>query len=354
MRRKTLWIITGMILLVLAAGVGVYLLPAKQFSSGEFGFNLASEPSPSPSPAPAYSLTGTACPYAERRPLAVMVSSDAIARPLSGIGYADIVVEMPVITGGITRLMALFQCGEASTIGSIRSARHDFIPLAQLFDAVYLHWGGSHFALDRLKGGVIDNLDALTNRYNVYYRSSRLYAPHNGFTTLDRAWQGVVKARYRQTSEFSGFPRFPELEMPTPSTTPANLVIAYPGSFRVSYAYMPETGRYIRSRAGKPEIDATTGKAIETDNVVVIRAESKQIEGQYNDINLEKGGEVVVYTAGNSAQGRWAFHHNPNHPSLELLDQAGNPLRLRPGTTWFQLVEPHVQVTWSRKTTTVP
>ncbi|MBU3924750.1 DUF3048 domain-containing protein, partial [Patescibacteria group bacterium] len=96
------------------------------------------------------------CQNSTRRSIAVMLAIDAITRPLSGISEADIVFEMPVITDSITRLMAVFGCIIPTEIGSIRSARHDFIDLAKSVDAIFVHWGGSHFALDKLKTGAID------------------------------------------------------------------------------------------------------------------------------------------------------------------------------------------------------
>jgi hypothetical protein len=117
------------------------------------------------------SITGEKCVNYNRRPIAVMMANDAINRPLSGISQADLVVEMPVITGGITRLMAIYGCETPDEIGSVRSARHDYIPLALGFDAIFAHWGGSHFAYDKLNKKIIDNLDAMINPYNSFYRT---------------------------------------------------------------------------------------------------------------------------------------------------------------------------------------
>src|SRR3989338_398117 len=142
-------------------------------------------------------LTAETCKNAKRRPFAVMLSGDAAARPLSGIGEADIVFEMPVITGSITRFMALFVCRDPIEIGSVRSARHDFIPLANGFDAIYVHWGGSHFALDMLKKKAADNIDALINPTGAFWRKDSMPAPHNGFTSMTRLLKAANFFQYR-------------------------------------------------------------------------------------------------------------------------------------------------------------
>jgi len=118
-------------------------------------------------------INGIACDNAIKRPLAVMMAGDLEAWPLSGISEADLVVEMPVVTNGITRYMAVFVCGNPKEIGSIRSARHDFIPLAMGFDAIFAHWGGSHFALEKLDNKIMDNINAL-------YRRSALFGGSTG------------------------------------------------------------------------------------------------------------------------------------------------------------------------------
>ena len=67
-------------------------------------------------------LNGIECENANRRPFAVMLAGDLEAWPLSGIAKADLVIEMPVVTGGITRYLAIYVCNNPTEIGSIRSA----------------------------------------------------------------------------------------------------------------------------------------------------------------------------------------------------------------------------------------
>ena len=124
---------------------------------------------------PPNTISGTECENYNRRPFAVMIAEDAEARDLSGIGSADLVIEMPVVTGSITRMMALFVCENVKEIGSVRSARHDFVPLALGYDAILAHWGGSNMAL--AETDKIDNLDAMVNYYDSFYRKKWIPAP---------------------------------------------------------------------------------------------------------------------------------------------------------------------------------
>src|SRR3990167_1280909 len=127
--------------LVLIAGITFLLLAENSLKiiqgSDNKDENLIFEPHP---------LTGQKCENYNRRPLAVMLAVDSVARPLSSIYVADVVVEMPVVKDSINRFMGIYVCNKPEEIGSVRSARHDFIPLAAGFDAIYSHWGGSNFS----------------------------------------------------------------------------------------------------------------------------------------------------------------------------------------------------------------
>ena len=104
------------------------------------------------------SISGIQCENANRRPISIMLAADPETRPLSGISEADMVFEMPVTPNDITRFMAVFQCQNPAEIGSVRSARSDFIPLASGLGSIYAHWGGEKEALQKLNGHTIDNI----------------------------------------------------------------------------------------------------------------------------------------------------------------------------------------------------
>lgn len=312
----------------------------------DFGL-VASTPTETITPAPDAKkspISGLACEKAEARPFAIMFSSDQEARPLSGISQAEMVFEMPVVEGGITRLMGVFICNLPDELGSIRSARHDFIPLAKGLDAIYAHWGGSHFALDKLATGVINNIDALKNPYNVYYRKSGIEMPHNGFSSGDRLRNSAEKLGYRLTDNFSGYPHLDTVK--NDQTVRGELNIGYPGMFKVKYQYDPTTNSYWRSRGGVPEIDANTGTQAEAKNVVVMRANSSQLEGQYNDVEVEGGGRAEVYRNGETVYGTWSKDKADSGSKLFFKDEKGEEIKFVSGSIWVQIIEPDKEVTY--------
>lgn len=290
-------------------------------------------------------LSGLACQNYQRRPLAVVLAEDPVTRPLAGLSQADLVLEMPVITKSITRMLAVYLCQEPPEIGSLRSARHDFIPLALGLDAILVHWGGSHFALDKLKAGIMDNIDALENPHNAFYRKQSIPQPHNGFTSMERLLNSAQKLGYRLENRFEGYPfRSGATERSLASKV---LKIGYPYPYNVSYQYEPATNSYLRYRANLKEVDSNNNRQIEASTVVVMRVVSQQIEGpDYNDLDLEGSGDCQVYQNGLVIDGTWRKSEKNPASKLEFLDKAGQEIPFVPGQIWIEIVEPEQEVTW--------
>ena len=288
-------------------------------------------------------INGVKCENAERRPFAVMLAGDLEAWPLSSISQADLVVEMPVVTGGITRYMAIYVCDNPTEIGSIRSARHDFIPLAMGFDAIFAHWGGSHFALDKLNNKIMDNVNALYLDGSVFFRKPGLPGPHDGFTTIEKLEEYSERMGYRMESNFDGYKFYDE---ENPSDKNGLLTIGYYSIYKVDYEYDAETNSYLRSKGDKKDIDKLDSEQITAKNVVAMFAASRQIEGQYNDMDIEGEGKAIVYQNGREIKGIWQKDKNNLKSKLYFYDESGEEIRFVPGKIWIQVVELGQKVEW--------
>ncbi len=289
-------------------------------------------------------ISGLTCRSYQRRPLAVVLAEDPAARPLTGFSQADLVFEMPVITGSITRLLAVYVCHQPTEIGSLRSARHDFIPLAMGLDAILVHWGGSHFALDKLNAGIMDNIDALKNPYNAFYRKKEVPQPHNGFTSMRRLLNSAEKLGYRLENKFEGYPHIQENSQ---ESTKKILKIGYSYPYNVEYQYEPKENCYLRWRAGKPEIDKSNNQQIKAKNIVIMRAFSRQIEGPYyNDLDIEGTGQCQIYQNGIVIDCIWRKSKNNPAGKLYFLDKNEDEIPFVAGQIWLEIVEPSQKVTW--------
>lgn len=291
-------------------------------------------------------ISGLPCDRYNQRPIAVMLASDTIARPLSGLGEADLVIEMPVLQNGITRLMAVFICNAPTEIGSVRSSRHDFIPLAMGIDAIYAHWGGSYFALDKLNVKIMDNIDALINPFDAYYRKSGISAPHNGFTSIEKLINSASKLGYRLENKFVGYPHYENKQLTGSNRQNKILRISYPVHYAVEYDYSAEKNSYFRFRGGRAEIDKNNNRQIEAKNIVVMYAKSRELEGQYNDVDVEGEGKATIFQNGEAIDGAWKKDKANQKSKLYFLDLSGEEIKFVPGQIWIEIIEPGKDANW--------
>lgn len=283
-------------------------------------------------------LTGLPCPHSDRRPFAVMMASDPVARPLSGIGQADMVFEMPVTPDGVTRMMAVFQCSDPHDIGSVRSARDGFIPLAASLDAIYAHWGGEHGALEQLNSGILNNLDALKYEGTYFSRKASIKPPHNGFTSIDQLLEGAHALGYRLTTAFSGYEHQNSAPTANISNLATDISIPYPIPYDVRWVYDQQNKIYRRFRAGTPEIDAGTGQQVAVHAVAVLETTAQPLRDQYLTITIQGSGALTLYENGVAIHGVWRKDPLRLDSKLRFLDPQGKDIQMTPGTLWVSFV----------------
>ncbi len=282
-------------------------------------------------------ITGMPCQYAQRRPFAVMLAGDPVARPLAGIGAADMVFEMPVTPGGITRLMAVFQCEEPKEIGAIRSARQDFIPLVAALRAIFVHWGGEHDALQALNQHIIDNIDALLYDGTVFYRKALIIPPHNGFTTIQNLLDRAKILAYSLENTFGGFTHTNQEPSRNLSTIANTISVDYVVPYDVSWIYDTATKTYGRNRNQTPEIDANTQQQVHAGVVIVMHTDTQPVSDLYNRVRVTGQGNAVIYQHGVAIAATWKKGTLLSDPLL-FVDASGNQIPLVPGSVWVEIV----------------
>lgn len=286
----------------------------------------------SPTPSGKYPdlLTGTNCQTKPVRPVAVMLSSDPEARALAGISEADLVFEMPVINQ-VTRLMAVFSCHLPRKIGSIRSARNDFLSYAFFVDAILVHFGGEHEVLQRLDSAVINNIDCIKLDGTICLRDSKP-RPNNAYTTADLI-KSEAKILNYDISRTKTALSFRVASASSQAVEPPPL---YTQEFTVRWRYSSKTNKYLRSRNNLPEIDSNTRTQVAASNVVILRTTEQKISYLYNRVKTVGSGPLKIYAGGSVTEGSWK--KTSEKDSLQLLDKKGNKLDLNPGITWFEIV----------------
>lgn len=284
------------------------------------------------------SISGISCNTYSRRPIAIMLSGDPETRPLSGISEADMIFEMPVTPSGINRFMAVFQCGEPTEVGSIRSAREDFIPLAAGFNAIYAHWGGEREALAKLDGHVIDNIDGLKFDGTVFYRKKGVPMPHNGFTNLDRLTEQAKKFKYSLENKFTGYKHEDKEQVKSLNNIAEEIIVDYPSPYNVKWIYDSASAKYKRLRSDKPETDRNTSEQIWVKTVIVLKTGWKYQSKDYMRVDTQGSGEIMVYQGGVVQSGRWEKSASSLDSKLYFYDNDGKEIVFLPGNKWVEIV----------------
>lgn len=315
-------------------------------------------------------ISGIACDNWNRRAIAVMQPGDVTARPAAGFSEADMVIEMPVITASITRLMGIYICNTPPEVGSMRSARHDFISLAKGLDAVFVSWGRSEshsesdpvgLAKGILDRGEIENINcngdagksANACTVNPCFRKEGMdrgvdsgYGRPADFIACGKEFG------YRQENKFVGYKHQAEAPL-AERPKGGNLRVAFAGPFAVEYDYDQAANAYKRVWGGTEDIDRNTKVRVAPKNVAVLIAESEQIEGQYNNMQLgdpwydrSDSGDAYYYFNGKETKGTWKKDKSRIDSKLFFYDQSNNEIMFVPGQIWVEVLEPGQTLRW--------
>ena len=276
-------------------------------------------------------LAGIECGNYNSRPYAVMLSSDKEARPLSGIAEADVVFEMPVVNNGFTRMMAVYQCNRPNEVGSIRSSRLDFLPLALGLNAIYAHFGGEHEVLEELNKGVIDNIDGLKYDGTIYYRKGSIPRPHNAFTDFSLLAQAVTQLGYKTDNTNIVYPH-DKNDKSVDLIQPPTL---FNKGFDVVWKYDQAKNSYLRWRAGSQEIDKNNLKQVDAKNVVIMKTTWAPINKDYIRVKTVGSGQAVVYKNGEEIKGTW--DKKDDNSKQYFYDLNNKEIKFTPGNIWIEI-----------------
>ena len=139
-------------------------------------------------------------PNSTTRPFAVMINCHNNALPQSDINKAYLVYEL-MVEGGITRMLALFKDTDAVKIGSIRSARSQYLGYVLENDAIYVSAGGSSEAIREIDKLKINRIDVDNNLYGMRDKTLKRDWEHTLFTSIDLLKKGANNYNYRTTSD---------------------------------------------------------------------------------------------------------------------------------------------------------
>ncbi|MFZ2187242.1 MAG: DUF3048 domain-containing protein [Candidatus Moraniibacteriota bacterium] len=371
-KRKKIIVALAAIVLV---GIGSYLIFGEKVARKPIELNNKNQSPTTVSTGPLNDgnvspISGLPCDNWNRRPLAIMQPGDVTARPAAGFSEADMVIEMPVITASVTRLMAVYICNTPSEVGSMRSARHDFIDLAKGLDAIFVSWGRSesHSGTDPVglaKGildrGEIENINcngdagksANACSTNPCFRKEGMArGVDSGYSHPADLLTCAKEFGYGLENKFSGYKHAAETPLES-RLQGGHLRVAFAGPFAAEYDYDRETNSYLRTWGNVPDTDRNTKNRVAPKNVIVLMAQSDQIEGQYNNVQLgdpwydqTDSGDAFYYMNGQQYRGTWKKDKSNIASKLTFFDESGNEVAFVPGQMWVEVLEPGQTLKW--------
>lgn len=312
-------------------------------------------------PPAASSVTGATCPLTglpapggnvpARPALAVKVDNYPSARPQAALDQADVVFEEPV-EGGITRLVAVYQCQSPPLIGPVRSAREPDVAIAdELSRPVLVHAGGIQPILNLLNAANLINVDLVFADSSLDIHPPGRYPPYDTYVAASTMWATAPTDTTPPAPLFSY-----ASTAPTVGRSVASVHIPFSGTNDNRWSWNPSVSRWQLAIGGTTAMTATgpvaTGNQVPVTaaNVVVLTVHTFTGPWVENSLGAHEvevvatgSGPAVVLRDGMAISGTW------KRPSLNapprLVDTQGRPIHLSPGRTWVELVPSTVPVT---------
>lgn len=266
------------------------------------------------------------------RVVMVMINNHTKARPQSGLDKADVVYEI-LEEGLITRFMAFYQSEAPETVGPVRSIRPYNITLAESFDSIIAHAGGSDQALTTLKESNMPDMDEIYRYNKAYWRISTRKAPHNLYTSIPKLRKGAVAMGYAVKGKVPSFTFHKESDE-IKGESGINIEATYSKDYKAEYKYDPNTRQYIRMTTGVLLKDKETGNQVTAANVMVLATPHKIIDQKgHLGIDVEGPGEGYLFQRGVAMKISWELKDG-----MFRAFKDGIEVPMYPGKTWVNVI----------------
>lgn len=286
-------------------------------------------------------LTGVQTPEVAQRPaMAVKIENTSIARPQTGLEFADVVWET-IVEFEVSRLVAVFHSQVPEEVGPVRSVRPMDPLIVSPLRCPLVYSGGQPGILAQVRDAGIQAISHDAGAPGLYRISSRA-APHNVYGNVQTFLNQADANHNAVPPQQFAFALRPQLATATRAGTPAGtLSFSLSGQSHPSWGWDAATGTWLRSEGGTPSSSAS-GARLSAVNVVAVAAPhpssgfGAQNGAAVPTYELVGEGDAVVATGGMSVAGRWR-KAAPDAP-MQLFLPDGSPLLLAPGNTWVELI----------------
>lgn len=293
----------------------------------------------------------------DKRIFAVTISNIPDAVPRIGVCLADIYLEM-YVNDSIVRGLALYTDPSfVSQIGPVRSNRVMFNDLAEHYDLITAHAGGSDYVMGDSRTREISNFN-IDTQDSTYYSFRDMDRVKQGF-----GWEHVLFARgegLEQKAIESGYdvsadPEKDYLLRFLPDGTPENgedasdidLTLTYHES-KKECRFLFDEGfqRYVYWQYGKEMADGLTGEKESYDNVIIMfPTDIHQVGNGYQAANFEDGGTGYYASRGKIVPILWEC--DGEYAPFRFLTADGEQLYMTQGRTFIAITQVGSAISWS-------
>jgi hypothetical protein len=267
--------------------------------------------------------------------IAAIIDNHNRARPQFSLSLASLVYDIPT-EGGINRYLAFFRSDLEGDIkiGPIRSARPYFLDIAEVYQALLLHCGGSPEALNRIEK---ENLLTLNEFYRSHYfeRYQNYSAPHNVLADFSK----IKKYLENNNLEHSFFEawEFKDDDGGDESRNSFSVQIkSKNSSYSTEWIYDLSSNSYLK-KIPEEEI------GISAKNIVLQFIESQILDDDLRiKIEMIGEGDAIICRDGSCYDAIWRKEEDKSRTFY--LNHEGEEFTFNRGLTWIHFVDQSTSV----------
>ena len=276
------------------------------------------------------------------RPFAISVNNTPVAvKVQTGLNKAYLVYEIPT-EGNTSRLLAFYKdINEDLTVGTIRSSRHNFIDYALESDAIFVHYGWSHYAKDDENAGAINYINGLFDKPFWRDNPENLASEHTAYTSIAKIKQTVIDKKFETQSDKTVLlnynPEDVDLSGNSESKVANRIVIPYGAKPNVTtFVYDSNTKMYNRMENDVYCKDYYTKEQINTKNIIVQKINySMCSDNKYWDLKTVGSGTGYYITNGYGVPITWKKDSKSGKTKYYYKDN--NEIEVSDGRTYIEI-----------------
>jgi len=236
---------------------------------------------------------------------------------MNGVSDADILYEY-MVEGGLTRMLAIYQdISGVEKVGSIRSARHYTVQLAESYDAVLVGAGRSPQAQEEVRALGTPFLNEVEGPLRDIFFRDRSRIPgrrvenlHSVVITGERVEQWLPEYDFRLThkEDYQHTLHFIEDAAPQNGSDADEIVVKFSGAKTTSFKYDTALGTYHAHQSNADFVDANDDSRPEFANIVILKTSITSLRGDESgrlDIETTGKGDGYFISGGKFVEINW-------------------------------------------------